>query len=176
MLKRGGGVDTERAAVWFVKWWRNEGCLLTPQEAAQPSDESPSNSEFAADLHVATQSSQSSPSSSSPADTLPIRGGWGFDFEWELDLEDVKKSTSQSTPPSEPGDTNCGADAHLKLAGLVQSKMGKLIDDYYQVIAEEQSGGEAGISVTQAKKRLKEEQKRKREKKVKAMLEARRAS
>jgi hypothetical protein len=56
MLKRGGGRDMTRAAVWFVKWWREEGGLVS---ATAPD---------ASDLVVDDQQ----------------RRGWGFDFEWTV--------------------------------------------------------------------------------------------
>jgi mitochondrial GTPase 1 len=63
MLKRGGERDIERAAVWFVKWWREEGGLL----------------------------SASAPDASSvPVNhTGPMRAGWGFDFEWSVNQGEV---------------------------------------------------------------------------------------
>jgi mitochondrial GTPase 1 len=63
MLKRGGERDIERAAVWFVKWWRGEGGLL----------------------------SASAPVASSvPVNhTGPLRAGWGFDFEWSVNPGEV---------------------------------------------------------------------------------------
>jgi len=63
MLKRGGERDIGRAAVWFVKWWREEGGIA----------------------------SASAPDTSSlPAYCgLPLRAGWGFDFEWSVNPGEV---------------------------------------------------------------------------------------
>lgn len=63
MIKRGGERDLQRAAVRFVKWWRDEGSL---KSASVPSR-----------LLI-----------SGPA-TQPQQRGWGFDFEWTLDGTEV---------------------------------------------------------------------------------------
>jgi mitochondrial GTPase 1 len=58
MLKRGGERDISRAAVWFVKWWREEGGLasaLAPEVSSLP-----------------------------VGGVLHPRRGWGFDFEWSV--------------------------------------------------------------------------------------------
>ncbi|OJT13135.1 hypothetical protein TRAPUB_10290 [Trametes pubescens] len=59
MLKRGGIPDTPRAAVWFIKWWREEGGLASAAAPALP----------AYALGEGVQS---------------YRRGWGFDFEWDV--------------------------------------------------------------------------------------------
>lgn len=56
MLKRGGIPDISRAAEWFVKWWREDGGLLSAMQAPVPDATNPSN-----------------------------RRGWGFDLEWSVD-------------------------------------------------------------------------------------------
>jgi len=56
MLKRGGIPDSTRAAQWFVRWWRDEGGLISAADAPAPL----------------------LPHSSS-------RRGWGFDLEWNLE-------------------------------------------------------------------------------------------
>ena len=61
MLRKGGLVDTTRAAEWFIKWWRTDGGILaasSPLVTAAPMDGSA----------IATH-----------------RRGWGFDLEWSLD-------------------------------------------------------------------------------------------
>jgi len=63
MIKRGNEPDLHRAAVRFVKWWRDEGGL---KSASVPSR-----------LLIAGPSIQ------------PQRRGWGFDFEWTLDGTEV---------------------------------------------------------------------------------------
>ncbi len=63
MLKRGGIVDQTRAAVWFIKWWRDNGGQLaasTPLTTSMPADGPQTH-----------------------------RRGWGFDFEWSVDQSEV---------------------------------------------------------------------------------------
>ncbi len=59
MLKRGGIPDTSRAAVWFIKWWREEGGLASASAPALPTS-------------LATSGLES------------CRRGWGFDLEWDV--------------------------------------------------------------------------------------------
>jgi len=63
MIKRGNERDLQRAAVRFVKWWRDEGGL---KSASVPSK-----------LLISGPSVQFQ------------RRGWGFDFEWTLDGTEV---------------------------------------------------------------------------------------
>ncbi|KAI0312165.1 P-loop containing nucleoside triphosphate hydrolase protein [Amylostereum chailletii] len=65
MLKRGGIADAQRAATWFVKWWREEGAIAYAS-AAPP---------FRASLAEGASPAQ--------------RAGWGFDLEWEVSPEDA---------------------------------------------------------------------------------------
>lgn len=58
MLKKGGSVDTSRAAEWFVRWWRDGA--------------------KASDIH--TLPNPTNPASADPA--LASRIGWNLDFEW----------------------------------------------------------------------------------------------
>ncbi|KDR80151.1 hypothetical protein GALMADRAFT_1182086 [Galerina marginata CBS 339.88] len=62
MIKRGAEVDLSRAAVYFVRWWREEGGLLSA----------------ASTLHLGP--------SPSPEQNLPNTQtqAWGFDFQWDL--------------------------------------------------------------------------------------------
>lgn len=65
MIMRGAEPDIARAAVYFVRWWREEGGLIAA--ASSP-------------LHFAGPS-------------VPERGhspiqGWGFDFQWQMGPED----------------------------------------------------------------------------------------
>ena len=152
MLKRGGERDVERAAVWFVKWWREEGCAKTGGEG-----------EWVDGI------------SSGDGDGIEgevLKGGWGFDFEWEVpksevdNLSAVQRSGDAIEPqPQEGGDAR---------SVFMQRAMERVIDDYMLKV-EEEKRLEGGISKTQVKKREKEEQAKKREKRVKALLERRRA-
>jgi hypothetical protein len=57
MRTHGGGPHAQRAAEWFVKWWREKGGLISASSALAP-----------------TTGGQ-----------RPPRMGWGFDFEWAVD-------------------------------------------------------------------------------------------
>lgn len=63
MIKRGNERDLQRAAVRFVKWWRDQGGL---KSASVPNR-----------LLISGPNIQ------------PQRRGWGFDFEWTLDGSEV---------------------------------------------------------------------------------------
>ncbi|TBU23176.1 hypothetical protein BD309DRAFT_1079757 [Dichomitus squalens] len=60
MLKRGGVPDSSRAAVWFIRWWREEGGLASASAPALPDYSAASGMET-------------------------FRRGWGFDLEWSVD-------------------------------------------------------------------------------------------
>ncbi|KAI0676548.1 P-loop containing nucleoside triphosphate hydrolase protein [Trametes maxima] len=64
MLKRGGIPDTSRAAVWFIKWWREEGGLASAAAPALPA-------------FVQNSGLQG------------YRRGWGFDLEWSVDATEA---------------------------------------------------------------------------------------
>ena len=59
MLKRGGIPDASRAAVWFIKRWRDEGGLASASAPALPGS-------------LTTSGLDS------------CRRGWGFDLEWDV--------------------------------------------------------------------------------------------
>ncbi|KAG6918361.1 hypothetical protein DXG01_015010 [Tephrocybe rancida] len=64
MIMRGAELDTARAAVYFVRWWREEGGLI----AAASSH-----------LHLSE--------AFAPESHHPPMQGWGFDFQWQLGAE-----------------------------------------------------------------------------------------
>ena len=155
MLKRGGERDVDRAAVWFVKWWREVGCTTTGAEGVWVSKDTVNND-------VAGQ---------------VLRGGWGFDFEWEIAKEEVEELTLQSTESiqaSQAMHESAFTSTTRPEQVLIQHAMEKVVDNFLEQIAEEQRL-EATVSKTQTKKREKEEQRKKREKRVQAMLERRRS-
>lgn len=61
MIRRGAEVDLGRAAVYFVKWWREEGGLISASSALQMGD--------SGSFEATTQ-------------------GWGFDFQWQVGPEE----------------------------------------------------------------------------------------
>ena len=68
MLKRGGVPDVDRAAVWFIKWWRDAGELASAAAPSLPASDSIDAS----------------------ADAASVRRGWGFDLEWEVPAADAR--------------------------------------------------------------------------------------
>jgi hypothetical protein len=58
MVKRGAELDLSRAAVYFVRWWREEGGLLSASSSTSKMDLSD--------------------------EQKPIPQAWGFDFQWDL--------------------------------------------------------------------------------------------
>ena len=146
MLKRGGETDVERAATWFVKWWREEGCVVSS---------------------TAPFSSASVVESPSPmtrsTDAQTHYGGWGFDFQWEVNAQDI--STIRADP---------SGMASQNWQRFVQSKMEGVIDEFVRRTTEE-AKDENAVSNTQLKKRLQAEKRAKRDRKVKGLLAARRS-
>ncbi|KAG5646372.1 hypothetical protein DXG03_003695 [Asterophora parasitica] len=65
MIKRGAEPDTARAAVYFVRWWREEGGLI-----------------------AAASSPLQFTGATTPDHGLGPTQGWGFDFQWQLGPED----------------------------------------------------------------------------------------
>jgi len=61
MIKRGGELDLSRAAVYFVRWWREEGGLLSASSSTSSMD----LSLLSHQQRLTTQA-------------------WGFDFQWDL--------------------------------------------------------------------------------------------
>ena len=59
MVKRGGELDLSRAAVYFVKWWREEGGLLSSSTS---------------NMDISLLSDEQKPKTQA----------WGFDFQWDL--------------------------------------------------------------------------------------------
>ena len=74
MIRRGAEVDLARAAVFFVRWWREEGGLLSA----------------AYSLHLDPRPS------TDKNQQMTQTQAWGFDFQWEVRPED--KSSLDSDP------------------------------------------------------------------------------
>ena len=66
MVKRGAELDLSRAAVYFVRWWREEGGLLSGSSSTSNMDLSLLSDE----QKITTQA-------------------WGFDFQWDLQPPDA---------------------------------------------------------------------------------------
>jgi hypothetical protein len=119
MIKRGAEPDVLRAAQYFVKWWREDGGLVAPSTALQ-----------LADLDALLREDPSA----------TITQGWGFDFEWQLQSEDISAGKDSSR--------------------VVQEKMEKCIEEY--LLQAEHEAADENISSTQKKKRAVVEEKAKR--------------
>ncbi|KAJ7634817.1 P-loop containing nucleoside triphosphate hydrolase protein [Roridomyces roridus] len=63
MVRKGGVPDLRRAAVYFVRWWREEGGLMSASSA----------------LRIADAASGSG----------AVTHGWGFDLEWQIRAEEL---------------------------------------------------------------------------------------
>jgi len=61
MVKRGAELDLSRAAVYFVRWWREEGGLLSASSSTS-------------NLDISSLSDEQKPRTQA----------WGFDFQWDL--------------------------------------------------------------------------------------------
>jgi mitochondrial GTPase 1 len=91
MLRKGGDRDHRRAAVWFIKWWREEGGLISASSV--PRSVPTNMSGNAADnLQLGYSETPLDPSV-----IYPGRAGWGFDFEWDATLSpNLDPSTIQA--------------------------------------------------------------------------------
>jgi mitochondrial GTPase 1 len=116
MVKRGAELDFARAAMYFVRWWREEGGL------------------------IAASSSLKTRASPTP-DGQCCTQGWGFDFQWRLESNDV----------------STGRDSEAK---LVQENMESCIDEYLTNM-EKEDIEENNVSATQIKKQQVQEKKMK---------------
>lgn len=101
MLKREGRLDTSRAGVWFVKWWRDKGKDVYP-DSPFPSlglDDSTlaglESGDFMARIAEDQQGSEVGREHGGQS-----RIGWGFDLEWDFD---PAVDPSLSLPTSPPG-------------------------------------------------------------------------
>ncbi|KAJ7266975.1 P-loop containing nucleoside triphosphate hydrolase protein [Mycena haematopus] len=65
MVKKGASPDLRRAATYFVRWWREEGGLISASSALGVTDPSLQS------VHAA------------------ITHGWGFDLEWQLSADEI---------------------------------------------------------------------------------------
>lgn len=171
MLKRGGACDVERAAAWFIRWWREEGCALSASAPFLASDEDVSESEESSLSHSSISphvSPSEAPLPLSPSGLLhrpgPLtqaqRGGWGFDFQWEFQ-------------PAELEALRVGGGG-VSAETLVQGKMEEVVARYMERAEAESKDGE-DVSATQVKKQEKALQKAKRDKRVRELLARRRA-
>lgn len=132
MITRGAEVDLARAAVYFVRWWREEGGLLSASSA------------FNIGVNTNTNSSATSPQITTAPGQFFSTQGWGFDFQWDLQPQEVTSLQGGMDPST-----------------LVQDKMERCIQDYVEM-TDRQESEENNLSQTQVKKRQVFEEKLKR--------------
>ena len=150
MLKRGGEVDAGRAAVYFVRWWREEGALLSATSGPKYGSRT--------DLEGEVEKSGKELGFLGQGD-FPRRQAWGFDFQWELTREDVVLEGHKSGGIDSGGDE--GAMTPDGSAFMVQQKMERCIEEYIEKTDREEVD-EQNVSPTQVKKRVVLEEKEKR--------------
>jgi len=132
MIKRGGEADIERATVYFVKWWREEGGLLSATSGPL---------RLGVDDILLERLPTNGLGAAGDPPILPQTQAWGFDFQWELGPEDAYMSNGLDSLDGirmrDPMD-------------IVQGKMEGCIDDY---LRREEAEREI-VSPTQVKKRF----------------------
>lgn len=159
MLKRRGEVDLERAAVYFVRWWREEGGLLAAKDSfvgyrrgvalprlsgVEDADISSSSSDYLTSTLNDNQSGVLSQARAGAALAhTPRVEGWGFDFQW--DSSGVGDQAKRMDSPD----------------AFVQEKMEACIDEYLAMIQREERE-EENVSPTQVKKKAMAEEKARR--------------
>ncbi|KAI0078310.1 P-loop containing nucleoside triphosphate hydrolase protein [Panus rudis PR-1116 ss-1] len=165
MMRKGGIVDLSRAAVWFIKWWREEGCRVAASVSGlmRFSKElgSGTGETSGLDLDVGLEEKERELSLDQNQNPNPNenedythRRGWGFDLEWTVPPHEIPLLSSLS--PSS-----------LEFESYIQTKMEECITEYEEAMErEEREGG--GVSVTQMRKRAREEVVAKRAAKVRA--------
>lgn len=158
MLKRGGEVDAGRAAVYFVRWWREEGALLSATSGwsvgAAPRPKYGSRTDLEGGVEISGEELEFLGQGD-----FPRRQAWGFDFQWELRREDVVLEGHKSG-----GIDSGGGKGVMMLDGsafMVQEKMERCIEEYIEKTDKEEVE-EKNISPTQLKKRIVLEEKEKR--------------
>ena len=73
MVRKGGEVDTSRAAVYFVRWWREEGARLSASPGLRLDP-----TVLSAESQIQSERTQA----------------WGFDFQWEMDATQSSSLTN----------------------------------------------------------------------------------
>jgi len=141
MIKRGAEVDLARAAVYFVRWWREEGGLLSASTSPALPD-MPAFSSATAPAHGLE--GEPEPEISRTMD-FPQTQAWGFDFQWDF----------------QAGDIVTAAGAVRNPAVIIQEKMEHCIEEHITTTDREEVE-ENNLSPTQVKKKAVMEEKEKR--------------
>lgn len=166
MIKRGAEPDLERAATYFVRWWREEGGLIAAADAGVTQASLDVMGRAAADVQGEARRTES--------DKVVVQG-WGFDFEWRVEKEQeaahlasmsaasaalsIESSRSRSNIPA--ASTISFKSLLPAMSKFVQGKMEECIDLYLaRRESEEREGND--VSETQRRKREAEEERRRR--------------
>ncbi|KAF8637925.1 hypothetical protein AX17_002546 [Amanita inopinata Kibby_2008] len=183
MIKRGAEPDLARAATYFVRWWREEGGLVSataavPASLALGMYQNPvsevgviqgSGVEARAGTGNGNGNGNRNESGTVARSVRPVVQGWGFDFEWQLEPEEVLacRGNGARLPASSSlpfASTSASASDMSKFGAaelLVQRKMESCIDDFLvQREREDKEGGD--VSKTQKRKREVDEEKKRR--------------
>jgi len=161
MIQRRNEPDLSRAAVYFVRWWREEGGLLAAKDSFQLQKFITPRGTAAASPSSSSQVSDVSPLSAALPENLGLVGsglgdtphaisefsgpkveGWGFDFQWDWQEADLKRRITEPEL-------------------FVQEKMEGCIRDYMEMIEREEKE-ESNVSPTQIKKKMMMEEKERR--------------
>jgi hypothetical protein len=142
MVKRGGEADIERATVYFIKWWREEGGILSASSGTLRMGRD--------DVSLEQQRTDGVGVAGDPL-VLPQTRAWGFDFQWELRPEDVFLSGNDVSAAGGPDSSEgVGWTRMRDPMVIVQEKMEGCIDDYLEMEEAERDI----VSPTQMKKRF----------------------
>ena len=165
MIKRGAELDLERAARYFVRWWREEGGLIAAADAGGTQANLDMMGRAAADIQGEGRRTED--------DRVAVQG-WGFDFEWRMekdqeaaDLTSISAASAalsvESSPSSSRSDIRAAPSKSLSpvISEFVQGKMEQCIDRYLAGREAEEKEGK-DVSDTQRRKREAEEEKRRR--------------
>lgn len=173
MIKRGAEPDLERAATYFVRWWREEGGLI----AAADSGATHASLDM---IGNAAAKVQGEPRRTRTEDDRVTVQGWGFDFEWRVEQEQEAAGlatmstpsvapsfeSSGSSPPTDipmvvSSSTNSTTSLSPGVIEFLENKMKECIDAYLITWESEEREGR-NVSKTQRRKREVEEQKQRR--------------
>ncbi|KAF8649163.1 hypothetical protein AX16_005961 [Volvariella volvacea WC 439] len=164
MLRRGGEIDLGRAAVFFVRWWREEGALVYAKSPLELVGGGGVGVGVGADAGVdvgavGREGGQMTGEGEGASSTVQ---GWGFDFQWELTPGDLVRLRGASGN-SQDATSASGAQVEKEelASAFVQEKMEACIDRYKEVI-EMEDKEELNVSPTQRKKQAMIEEKEKR--------------
>ncbi|KAF8345276.1 hypothetical protein F5887DRAFT_1061847 [Amanita rubescens] len=168
MIKRGAEPDLKRVATYFVRWWREEGGLIAVVDSGTTHASLDMMGSAAAKV-------EGEPRRTRTEDDRVTVQGWGFDFEWRVEKEQVVAGLASKSAPSVAGPsfessgsssqsdipTLVSSSIALLSPGMAETKMKECINAYLaRWEVEEREGRD--VSKMQRRKREVEEQKQRR--------------